>query len=81
MAEKLVTLRQVCQSLSISRATFYKIRAGLIADGLEEVLVASVKGLRFRESSVNKLIINATKSGKPIGGRKGVQHAVLGIAS
>ncbi len=52
--EKLITLKELCEAMRISRATFYRIRPFLIAEGLQEVSIIGRR--RFRASSVERLI-------------------------
>lgn len=60
--EELLTVRDVAGRLRVSVRQFYRLRAKLIARGLQEVTVGQQK--RYRKASLNRLIQQAGVTGK-----------------
>ncbi|MGH2272455.1 hypothetical protein ACQ9LF_11695 [Anaerohalosphaeraceae bacterium U12dextr] len=63
--ESLIGRYEVASRLGISYRSFVKLKARLIANGLQEVVVGHSK--RYREVSVDRLIANAAEKGTPLG--------------
>ena len=59
MSEQLLTPTDVARKLRVSRATFYRMRGGLIAKGVKTILVGS--HVRYLESSLDVLIRQAAE--------------------
>jgi predicted DNA-binding transcriptional regulator AlpA len=64
MAKQLLTTRQTMQRLGVSPATFYRIRAKLMARGLKHTKIG--KRTKYLESSLDKVIERAINAGRPI---------------
>jgi excisionase family DNA binding protein len=60
-AEQLITANEVAARLAISKRTLERKLASLQAGGLQTVRIG--RNVRFRESSVNKLIRRAAERG------------------
>lgn len=67
MPQQLIGITEVCKALKISRDTFYRREAGLLADGLKEVNMKGGKARRFLQSSLDELLLKAAQTGNPIG--------------
>lgn len=59
--EELLTIKEVATRLRISVRQFYRLRAKLIARGLQEVILGQHK--RYRKASLNHLIQQAGVTG------------------
>ncbi|MBE0534530.1 MAG: helix-turn-helix domain-containing protein [Phycisphaerae bacterium] len=60
MSEQLLTPGQAAKKLAISRSTFYRLRAGLIARGVRTIKVGS--GTKYLESSMDEVIRRAAEN-------------------
>lgn len=65
--EKLLNVNEVCERLGICRATFFKHRAAYERDGLQPVGFVGGCKLKYREASVDALIVEAATTGNAIG--------------
>ena len=63
-SEKLLRPVEVAKKIGVSKATFYRIRAKLIARGVKTVVVGS--STKYLESSVDSLILKSANSEKPL---------------
>ncbi|KKK79786.1 hypothetical protein LCGC14_2829990 [marine sediment metagenome] len=61
MAEQLLTIDTISKRPGISRRTFYRIRARLIAKGLQEVCIGQIR--RYREASLDRIIQRLAETG------------------
>lgn len=64
MAEQLLSPLDVTRKLRISRATFYRFRGRLIANGLKTVTIGG--NVKYVESTIDKLILKCAEDGKPM---------------
>jgi hypothetical protein len=64
MTEQLLTPRDAARKLAIGRSTFYQLRQRLIANGMEYVVIGGI--VKYRQSSIDKLIADAAERKKPI---------------
>ncbi|HEG44629.1 MAG TPA: DNA-binding protein [Phycisphaerales bacterium] len=64
MAEKLLTIDTIAKRLGVSRRTFYRLRARLMARGLQEVCVGKLR--RYREASLDRVIQRLAETGGSI---------------
>jgi len=64
MAEQLLTPTDVKNKLRISRSKFYRLRAKLIANGMQTVKVDG--SVKYLESSIDNLILRCASEGKPL---------------
>jgi predicted DNA-binding transcriptional regulator AlpA len=60
MPEQLLTPTEVSKKLRISRSKFYRIRAKLIANGLQKVKIDG--STKYLESSIDRMIIRAAET-------------------
>ncbi|MHC4153719.1 MAG: helix-turn-helix domain-containing protein [Planctomycetota bacterium] len=61
MSERLIRLNEAADRLGISRRSFYRLRARLVARGLQEVRVGCQR--RYREQSLDRIIQDASEKG------------------
>lgn len=59
MSEQLLTPTEVYKKLRISRSKFYRIRAKLIANGLQTVKIDG--SVKYLESSLDRMILRAAE--------------------
>jgi len=64
MSEQLLTPTDVTKKLRISRATFYRIRGKLIANGVKTTIVRGYT--KYLESSIDALIRKCVETGAPM---------------
>jgi predicted DNA-binding transcriptional regulator AlpA len=64
MTEQLLTPQDAARKLAISRATFYRIRTRLLANGVQYVVVGGI--VKYRQSSLDRLIADAAEQKKPL---------------
>ena len=64
MARQLLTPLQTMQRLGISQATFYRIRAKLLAKGLKRTTIGH--STKYLESSLDKIIDAAVMNDAPL---------------
>jgi predicted DNA-binding transcriptional regulator AlpA len=64
MSEQLLTQTDVTQRLHISKTTFYRMRYRLAAHGLQHVILGGM--IRYRQSSLDRLIADAAEKRKPL---------------
>lgn len=70
MSETLLTQDDLCERLGVSRYSLYRMLPGLKADGLQEVRLSgrfSKPIVRYRATSLDKVIERAARSGHTIG--------------
>lgn len=61
MAELLLSLNEAARRLGISRRQFYRLRARLIARGLQEIRVGQMP--KYREQSLDRVIQRTAENG------------------
>lgn len=66
MAEQLLSPTDVYKKLRISRAKFYRIRAKLIANGLQVVKIEG--SIKYRQSSLDRMIARAAETERDLCG-------------
>jgi predicted DNA-binding transcriptional regulator AlpA len=59
MSEQLLTPTEVAKKLRISRTKFYRIRARLIANGMQRVTIDG--SIKYLESSLDRMIRKAAE--------------------
>ena len=64
MSKQLLTTKQTMQRLGVSPATFYRIRAKLMARGLKATKIG--KRTKYLESSLDKIIARAINTDRPL---------------
>ena len=64
MAEQLLTPTDVKDKLKISRSKFYRLRARLIANGMQTVKVDG--SVKYLESSIDEMILRCASEGRPL---------------
>jgi predicted DNA-binding transcriptional regulator AlpA len=64
MTEQLLPPTDVARKLAISRTTFYRLRHRLLANGLQHVVIGGI--VKYLESSIDRLIIDAAEQRKPL---------------
>ncbi|MBW8015728.1 MAG: helix-turn-helix domain-containing protein [Planctomycetes bacterium] len=64
MGEQLLTPTNVKDKLRISRSKFYRLRAKLIANGMQTVKVDG--SVKYLESSLDDLILRCAAEGRPL---------------
>ena len=64
MSESLLTTSDILKRIRVSRATFYRFRGRLIANGLKTVKVGTYT--KYVESSLDALIRKCAADGKPL---------------
>jgi len=64
MAEQLLTPTDVKNKLRISRSKFYRLRARLIANGMQTVKVDG--SVKYLESSIDELILRCASEGRAL---------------
>lgn len=63
--EKLLGRAEAAARFGLKPRSFRRIKARLIADGLQEVLVGRTK--MYRSSSIDRMIARAAEKGTPLG--------------
>ena len=63
--EKLLNRHEAAARFGLKTRSFRRIRASLIADGLQEVIVGKSK--MYRSSSIDRMIARAAEKGTPLG--------------
>jgi hypothetical protein len=64
MAENLLTTSDILKKIRVSRATFYRFRGRLIANGLKTIKVGTYT--KYLESSLDRLIQKCAEEGRPL---------------
>ena len=63
--EKLLGRSEAAAKLGLKPRSFRRIKASLIANGLQEVLVGRTK--MYRQASIDRMIARAAEKGLPLG--------------